>query len=293
MKLSPYTSIDWERALELIKSPNIRFNTALGKITPPNDNVFPPNGLIQLDDAVPKDLCNQVINDYERFEKFRLDQKCLVMNDHGRNYRLVNFHLESEALLKIGLLDKFHKPVSDFFGMQSSVYTSLTFKHGSQQDPHIDTPYFWTRPFNLFAGVWVALEDISEKAGPLFYYPGSHKYFDSEEELIKLHGECGGNPDLMFRKILEKVSSDGIEKQALIIKKGDAVIWHPGILHGGNKAINQALTRYSSVFHFAPVGVNVRMNDAFPKNFINYPKYGIKKKYGNYFCRGSLPTIMV
>lgn len=292
MKLSPYSSFDFERFLDLAKAPNLTLDTIF-RASPPRNHVFPDSGLIHLPGAVSSELCDQAVEDYNRFETFRINEGCLVVNPQGRNYRLVNLHLKSDALLEIGLSNIFHDPMSDFFGRKSSVYTSLTFKHGSQQEPHIDTPYFWTRPFNLFAGVWVALEDISSEAGPLFYYPGTHKFFSSEAELINLHAECNGNPDCMFKKILEKASQNGIKKQELIIKKGDAVIWHPGVLHGGNQALNQTMTRFSVVFHFAPVGVNVRMHDSFPDNFLNYPKYGLKKKFGNYYCRGSLPSVMI
>jgi hypothetical protein len=269
IKLSPYSNFDFIRAVELLRAPNFRLDTLLG-VSPPHDTIFPETGLIHLQGAVSTSLCDQAVEDYKKFECFRRQKGCLVTNPDGRNYRLVNFHLESDALLEIGLSSIFHELLTNFFGRKSSIYTSLTFKHGSQQEPHIDTPYFWTRPFNLFGGVWVALEDISPEAGPLFYYPGSHKYFNSEAELAKLHAESQSSPDLMFEKILQKVSGEGITKENVIIEKGDAVIWHPGLLHGGNRALDQAKTRFSAVFHFAPVGVNVRMHGSFPRNFINF-----------------------
>jgi len=152
MKLSPYSSFDFRRFVDLVRAPNLRLDTLL-KASPPRDQVFPASGLIHLPGAVSAQLCDQAVEDYRLFEIFRLNEGCLVANPQGRNYRLTNFHLKSDALLEIGLSNKFHELMTDFFGRKSSVYTSLTFKHGSEQLPHIDTPYFWTRPFNLFAGV--------------------------------------------------------------------------------------------------------------------------------------------
>ncbi len=34
---------------------------------------------------------------------------------------------------------------------------------------------FYVHPANHLVGVWIALEDISADAGPLIFYPKSHK----------------------------------------------------------------------------------------------------------------------
>jgi ectoine hydroxylase-related dioxygenase (phytanoyl-CoA dioxygenase family) len=83
-----------------------------------------------------------------------------------------------------------------------------------------------------------------------------------------------------------------IKPELALIKKGDAVIWHPGLMHGGSPATKPGATRYSSVFHFAPTGVNVR-SKAFPNDFMNLPTYGLKTNGGNPYCRVSLPAVMI
>jgi hypothetical protein len=289
MKTSPY-GFDPGRALRLAISPNIRLDT-LGRVAKPDDSVFDETGLLHIKSAVSPELCDRAVADYDAFEKIRDETGCLVRGANGRNLRLANFHLESQAALAIGLNDAFHAPLTRFFRRPSSIYTSLTYKHGSQQTAHIDTPFFWTRPFNLYAGVWVALEDVQPEAGPLFYYPGSHKRYATEADLFAAFEGCDRSVDLMFDQMrgeAEKVA----RPELALIKKGDAVIWHPGILHGGTMATDPHATRYSIVFHFAPVGVNVR-DTRFPNDFPNVPTYGIQRKNGNYYCRGKRAFTMV
>ena len=52
---------------------------------------------------------------------------------------------------------------------------SLTFENGSSQGAHIDNWFFYTKPEKSMIGIWIALEDITEDQGPLFYYENSHK----------------------------------------------------------------------------------------------------------------------
>ena len=286
MKLSPY-GVDLGKIIRLAIRPNIAF----GPVESGDDSVFPEDGLLRIPDAVPAHLCDQAIRDYDDFEVFRESRGCAVRGANGRNYRLVNFHLESKSLLAAGLCDSFHKVATAFFRRQSTIYTSLSYKHGSQQKAHVDTPYFWTRPFNLFVGVWLALEDVAPDAGPLFYYPGSHRLFLREDQLIDVYCRANGDLQGMFDLIREEVEKT-TRPEPVLIRKGDAVVWHPGIVHGGMVATDPKATRFSIVYHFAPLGVNVR-NNAFPRDFRNFPTYGVVQKGGNYYCRVSLPATML
>lgn len=286
-KLSPY-GFDAGRYLHLIARPNAFYPAPSG----PNDDVFPDDGLIRVPGAIPPDLCDRAIAEYDDFETLRREKGCVIADDQQRNHRVANLHLASPALREIGLTGAFHERAGRYFGSRSTVYTSLYFKHGSQQDPHIDTPFFWTRPFNLFVGVWVALEDVQPTAGPLMYFPGSQRYFASEAELRDVFERAGKDPQQMF-KLMHAEIAKHCRPQTVLIRKGDAVIWHPGLMHGGSMATVKGHTRQSAVFHFAPLGVNVRDHRVFPGDFRNIPTYGVIQERGQYYCRAALPTAMI
>lgn len=286
-KLSPY-GFDIARYTRLLSRPNIGYPTPTG----PHDDVFPNSGMIHLPNAIPQELCDRAVLEYADFEAFRSKKNCVIFDENQRNYRVANLHLRSEALLEIGLTELCHEYAKRFFGAQSTIYTSLFFKHGSQQSPHIDTPFFWTRPFNLFVGVWVALEDVREDAGPLIYYPGSHLLFNSEQSLREVFIEAERDVQKMFGLMQARIEQT-CKPEYATIRKGDVVIWHPGLMHGGSLAKNQELTRQSAVFHFAPLGVNVRDHRVFPENFVNYPTYGVVKEGAGYYCQAAMPTAMI
>jgi phytanoyl-CoA hydroxylase len=289
-KLSPFPPFrfDLGRYLRLLARPNIGYPRPTG----PHDDAFPDSGLIRLPGGVDPALCDQAVAEYDTFEGVRREKGCVIRDNNGRNYRVSNLHLRSQALRAIGLSPAFHEKATRFFGARSTIYTSLHFKHGSQQDPHIDTPFFWTRPFNLFVGVWVALEDVRETAGPLAYYLGSHRHFNSEAALRDAYERGGRNPNGMF-KVMHAEIEQRCKPEMVILKKGDAVIWHPGLMHGGAPATVADQTRHSAVFHFAPLGVNVRGDRAFPRDFANLPAYGVVRQGAGFYCRTTLPTAMI
>lgn len=57
---------------------------------------------------------------------------------------------------------------------------------------------------------------------------------------------------IQFSEYLDKVCKElGIEKKILLIKKGDILIWHGGLAHGGNTINNSEMTRKSFVCHYS------------------------------------------
>lgn len=287
LKLSPF-GFDFGRLFHLLKRPNFGYSAPTG----PHDDAFPEDGYVILKGVVTPDVCRQIIEEYDRFEVERRNKGCIISDENGRNYRLVNFHLLSDALLSVGLNAQAHELTSRFFGQRALIYTSLYFKHGSQQRPHIDTPFFWTQPMNMFCGVWVALEDISPAAGPVIYYPGSQKYFSDPQVLKRYYEQAHGDVQRMFG-LMENDIRGSIQPAYAELKAGDMLIWHPGLMHGGSRATTAGLTRHSVVFHFAPLGVNVRDADRFLQPFPNIPKYGVRQRNGAYYARGSLPAVMI
>ena len=91
------------------------------------------------------------------------------------------------------------------YGKEQVIYTSLTFKYGTSQDFHRDTPHFYTNKPDQYHGVWFALEDININSGPLKYYIGSHKlkYSDGHETFNNFFKENQKNTDIITSGILE------------------------------------------------------------------------------------------
>jgi len=134
-------------------------------------------------------------------------------------------------------------------------FQTINFIEGSQQQAHSDSIHMTTYPLGYLVAIWVALEDIKEDAGPLSYYPGSHKL----PYLLNDGYERGGNvftvgADSNYLKYEEKigevVKEKKLPKKIFTAKKGDVLIWHANLIHGGEKITRPGATRKSMVVHY-------------------------------------------
>ncbi len=133
-------------------------------------------------------------------------------------------------------------------GMQS-----LNFTYGSQQPAHMDFPYVVSGIPSHLAAAWIALEDVTPDSGPLFYYAGSHKMkkFNWGNGIIYHVRESYYTP-VQFANWLEKnCQRNNYKKEVLLIKKGDVLIWHAALVHGGTVITNPEKTRQSFVCHYS------------------------------------------
>jgi ectoine hydroxylase-related dioxygenase (phytanoyl-CoA dioxygenase family) len=90
--------------------------------------------------------------------------------------------------------------------------------------------------------------------GPLHYYPGSHKlpyYLNSDYDNEGNYYMIGDKDYTQYEKMLEeKIIEHKIEKKIFTAKKGDVLIWHANLMHGGEPHIDKERTRKSMVFHY-------------------------------------------
>lgn len=133
-------------------------------------------------------------------------------------------------------------------------FQTINFLYGSNQRAHSDSIHMTTYPLGYLVAVWIALEDIHPDSGPLFYYPGSHRLpyllnenFNSGSTNLRLGRK--GYPDYEDR-IEAVIREKQLEKAVFLARKGDALVWHANLIHGGMPVINPALTRRSMVIHY-------------------------------------------
>jgi ectoine hydroxylase-related dioxygenase (phytanoyl-CoA dioxygenase family) len=139
-------------------------------------------------------------------------------------------------------------------GGPAVLFQSINFLYGSEQPTHSDSIHMTTYPAGGLMGVWIALEDIGPENGPLHYYPGSHllPYY--------MNADYGNEGNWLFtgnrsytayeQMIQEKIRENGLRKQVFTAKKGDVLVWHANLFHGGEPQLNKSLTRKSMVFHY-------------------------------------------
>lgn len=143
--------------------------------------------------------------------------------------------------------------LSKMYGRAAFPFQTLNFPVGTQQEAHSDSVHFSSLPERFMCGVWLAMEDVGPDAGPVFYYPGSHRWPIMTNALI---GRRGFGSDLAsaqdpygpaWRALCEM---HGAQEEVFLARRGQALIWSANLLHGGSRQNDPRLTRWSQVTHY-------------------------------------------
>jgi len=133
-------------------------------------------------------------------------------------------------------------------------FQTINFIEGSGQKAHSDSIHMTTYPLGYLIAAWIALEDVTLENGPLFYYPGSHKLpfllngdYNSASSMLALGNKTYGDYEDALQAVIEK---GDFAKKYFLAKKGDVLIWHANLVHGGAPIIDKASTRKSMVIHY-------------------------------------------
>lgn len=135
-------------------------------------------------------------------------------------------------------------------------FQSLYFTRGTGQDMHQDTAYVPVSSPLEFAGVWIALQDVQPGTGELQYFDGSHRIPE-----FLFHGKWRSKPssdpvdEPFLRHVYTESVARGCDLRVFRPRRGDVLIWHADLVHGGSKAIAPGSERRSLVTHFCPVDV--------------------------------------
>ena len=173
----------------------------------------------------------------------------------------------SHAAAKLSLTREISQFLRVVFDDAPCATQSLTFYKGSQQPIHIDYPYVRTQEkLAHLAASWIPLEDIHEDAGPLAYYPGSHRedvsgFYDWGGGSILLEPDSERDPAQFAEYLYARMREKNVQPKVFCPRKGDALIWHGNLAHEGTQIRNPALTRMSYVTHYTSL-------QAYPKAFL-------------------------
>ena len=198
-------------------------------------------GIVVFENAVDADLLELLIRDIDEVtsgrSQFDLDVEYRgahvpisslsdsQVRDSG--FKLNNLHTLSPATERIGLVPDVADFLRHVFRDPPATLQTLTFVRGSEQPIHIDYPYVREQQHIAhLAASWIPLEDIHPDAGPLSYFPGSHKpdvcgFFDwghgsilMEDDSIRTPAEFSAYLDARVRTAGICPGSAGIGKLA-------------------------------------------------------------------------------
>lgn len=171
--------------------------------------------------------------------------------------KVLDYHAVSRAAREVQFAPRVRRFLGQLFERPPLAFQSLYFRWGTEQDMHQDTAYVVLRSPMEFVGCWIAMEDIAEGTGELQYYVGSHRipeYVWFGRGRAKPY-EYEDDRDFL-RHVREESERRGCTLQRFRPKKGDVLLWHADLVHGGSKRVHKHITRQSFVTHFSPVDVD-------------------------------------
>ena len=164
-------------------------------------------------------------------------------------FKVNDLYLECQSIRDLALNERITPILNALLGHVPVLCNSLSFQLGSQQPDHVDALYMTPRTPHHLIAIWVALEDCHPDAGPLRYYPGSHRitpYVFSNGS----HHVVDAEMPAWNVYMREHVQRLGLVPATFAARKGDIFIWSAYLLHGGSPIKDPNRTRNSVVFHY-------------------------------------------
>lgn len=238
--------LDQDNAKEALET-----NTALhsfSEATQEQIKQWPDNGYLILKNCFSSEEVDAINKEIDSL----LEQKKVYFR---YNNRKIMFSMYASKLMHRVATDKRITDVMQFIlQMPVVAFQSINFFKGSEQKAHSDSIHMTTFPPGYLIAAWIALEDIDSNNGPLFYLPGSHKL----PYLLNDQYKHGGGKLILGSEAYEKyevhlaeeIQRTQFAEQEFHAKKGDVLIWHANLLHGGKAILDPTSTRKSMVVHF-------------------------------------------
>lgn len=204
------------------------------------------NGYAVLKNHFTNEQMDQLVSDI--FQKGFQGNSKEISVDHNRIQDLWKI---SDIAREIATDERILNLLQVLYDRKPIPFQTLHFKKGSTQAAHSDSIHFSSFPEKYMCGIWVALEDVDDENGPLFYYPKSHKLPEVKfQQVRKTAAYATWNNYAEYERYMEEyVKLIDQNKFTFKAKRGDVLIWSSNVIHGGSKIIDENRTRLSQVTH--------------------------------------------
>lgn len=167
----------------------------------------------------------------------------------GPQARSDELYLRSGDIRDLALEGGLLAVLEEMLGEAPVLFRSTYFPRGRARTIHIDSQDIPLRHPQTLLGVWIAFEDVHPDAGPLVYYPGSHKIplycFNDGTHHAAPEEEAD-----WFDYVDVQIRLRRLKERRFIAKKGDVLVWHANLVHGGSPIKDSSRTRSSLVCRY-------------------------------------------
>lgn len=169
--------------------------------------------------------------------------------------RIHDLHSHVEPARELYLHPRLHELATLILGEPTVAIQSLYFEWGSQQVLHRDPVVVPTGAPGHLLAAWIAIEDIDPGSGALRYVPGSHRlpYYEFAPGQYMFDAATMGEREIREATAWfeERMAERGLEPVLFTPNKGEVLLWHASLHHGGGPVTDERLTRKSMVVHYS------------------------------------------
>lgn len=145
--------------------------------------------------------------------------------------------------------DSLTRVLRALLGDRPKIVQSMYFEGNSATWEHQDSYYLDSEVPGEMAAAWIAIEDISARAGRFFVCPGSHRI---KLEDHGLYNNIAENHEAYISSVVAKVRDERLEIRAPILRKGDVLFWNAWTIHGSLDSQDPQHARSSITCHAIP-----------------------------------------
>ena len=240
---------------------------------------FARDGFLVLDDPCPPELVDQVLSeadslyhdDFHPGPEVNEDGVIFTRDQGGIEgyhwHRVMNAWKSKRGIRELALAPKVLAATEELFGRRPLPFQTLNFRVGTEQAAHStpDTVHFNSEAFRLHARgsglrwrtwTWTTAHSSTTPAATSCRYPSGvrspsrtgmpidREAFATEQEFRTARGQAF---TIWARELIDR---HGFEPQYGTVRKGQALIWAPNLLHGGAPQNDMSRTRHSQVSHY-------------------------------------------
>ena len=174
------------------------------------------------------------------------------------DWRIHGFHYLNAPARRLYRSPKLRALATRLFGRRARPFAVINFMKGSRQHLHQDMGVFHIYPHDYLIGAWIACEDIDPASGPLVLYPGSHRapffpgFIDYPQTNLR-------TADAALAAAYERYVEDVARRcprTEFLARKGQVLLWHGMLVHGGAPVARPGTSRKSMVIHYTVRGAD-------------------------------------
>ncbi len=239
-----------------------------GAVTPEEAELcrfWAANGYVILRNLIEDQILDEIWDAYEqaiRSGRIVLQPEAAGEDDPHPG-RFLNPHKKLGCVCRILKHPGLTRWIQLFLGREPKPLQTIFSHKGSQQGAHSDSIHMTTYPLGYLTAAWIAFEDTHPDCGPLVFYPGSHKLpyvFSNDVGISEADFKKDGYAPYQARYegfIAKLIEEHELEPHYFHARKGDVLVWHANLVHGGSTRRNLRLSRRALVCHYFAKGAFV------------------------------------